>query len=109
MGGAEFGNAPSDRFHRLEQARLPYWFALRVEYRIAVVVALHPTALADVEGDARGQALVQRVEIHVVGDEELARADDEGAGARHELGRTEVGRPSRIGTLGPPAFLPSLP
>src|ERR1051326_5908541 len=91
--GAELRDHPSDRFHRLENARLPDRIALRVDDRVSLLIALHPPALADVERHARREPLVHRVQVHVVCDEELARADDGGAALRDELGRTEVGLP----------------
>src|SRR5438270_371541 len=56
LRGAEFRNHPADRFDGLQDSRLPLRLAFVVDDRVAVVVALHPAALADVEGDARGQA-----------------------------------------------------
>src|SRR5439155_2389664 len=105
LRAAELGDHPADGLDRLEDARLPLRLALGVDDRVAVVVALHPPALADVEGDARGQALVEGVEVDVVGDEELARADDDRARARDELRGAEVGLPARVEQLLRAAFV----
>src|SRR4029077_13131699 len=57
LRAAELGDDPADGLHRLEDARLPQRLALRVDDRVAVVVALHPPAPPDAEGHAAGEAL----------------------------------------------------
>src|SRR5205823_6281457 len=87
---------PADGFYGFEQSRLAQRIAFFIDDRISLVVALHSSALAHIEGNARGQTLIQCIQVDVVGDEKLARADDDGAGARHKLGRAEIRDPSRV-------------
>src|SRR5205823_14279061 len=84
LRAAVFGNDPPDCFDRFQETRLPDRLAVRVEDRISVSVALHPPALANVERNARRESLVERVEVDVVRDQKLARANHRRAASRIE-------------------------
>ncbi len=80
--------------------------ALVVE-RLDVPATLPPAPLPELVGDLGGVAPVRRVEVDVVGDQELAGADGRGPGGRVELGRPEIGLPFRVRELGlQPLVLP---
>ena len=72
--------------------------ALVVERR-DVAAALVAAALAQGVGDVVRVTLVGGCKVDVVGDQELARADDVGAGPRIVRGRAEVGPPVRLRQL----------
>ena len=59
----------------------------------------HAALLAQLEGDVGRQRLVAGVEGDVVGDQELAGADDGGPGLRVEPGRAEIRRPVGVAEL----------
>src|SRR5262249_25689759 len=62
----------------------------------AVGAALRRAGLADPLGDGVRELLVPRVEVDVVGDEELSRADHRRPGLRVELRGPEVGGERRV-------------
>jgi hypothetical protein len=63
---------------------------------VAARVTLQASSLSDLERDLVRELGVARVEVDVVGDEELAGADHEGAGPGLELRRTEVRLPRGV-------------
>ena len=67
--------------------------------RRGVAAAGDAPLLAEGEGDVGRVALVGRVEVDVVGDEEGARADDRGPRPRRRARRAEVGLPRGVGEL----------
>jgi hypothetical protein len=95
-------DVPADRAAARQPPRLAQRVPLRVLPDLPVGVALRPAGLADVEGDLVREVAVAGVEIDVVGDQELPRADHYRAGARQEGRRPVVGRPlGLLQLLGP--------
>ena len=79
LGEAVLLDPPPDGANRLQAPRLAGASAL----------------LAHVQRDAVG-LLLRPEDVHVVGDQEVARARARGSPLRHELGRAVVGRPLRL-------------
>ena len=89
-------DVPADRLDFLELARHLDRVAAPVLDDVPVLVPLGPTALPEAQGDLVGQLPVPGVEVDVVGDQELAGADDGGAGLGVENGPAEIGRPAAV-------------
>ncbi len=70
--------------------------ALLVTHDLAVLVALGPAALADIQGDGVGLPLHVGVHVDVVGDEEVACAGHGHAALGHELEGAVVGLEVRV-------------
>ena len=96
LGQAVILDVPADGFDLLEPARHLDRVAAGVLDDVAVLVPLGPAALPKAQGDLVGQLAVPRIEIDVVGDEELAGADDGRPRPRIENGLAEIGGPPRV-------------
>ena len=75
---------PPDGLGGLQGSRLPDLVSLGVAHNVAGDrgLALDPPFLAHVEGDRIGAPRRRRVQVDVVGDEEIARSNGGGPGAR---------------------------
>ncbi len=89
-------DVPADGLDLLELARDLDRVAAGVLDDVAVLVALGPAALAQAQGDLVGQLAVAGVEVEVVGDQELAGADDGRPGLGIEDGLAEIRGPARV-------------
>ena len=102
-------DVPADGAHGLQAARHLDGRAVGVADDLARRVALRPPALADVEGDLVGQPPVERVQVDVVGEQELARADHGGAraGVEPRRARHRAPRPGRASFSARPSYSPA--
>ena len=92
-------DVPPDCTHRLETARHAQLPALLVGDNLVLRIASQAPRFTDVERNFVGQFLVARIDVDVVGDEELACADDRGAEPLIEDGRARIRSPGGIGEL----------
>ena len=88
-------DVPADGADGLQSAGHLDGGAVGVAQDLALRIALRAPALADVEGDFVGQAPIEGVQVDVVREQELARADDGAARSRVEPARAGIGRPRR--------------
>src|SRR5208282_6488252 len=99
LGAAVRVDVPAYGAHLPESARRPDRLAARVPQGFAGAVPCRPPRFAYAARDLLGQAPVARVQVDVIRNQHFARSDGGGAPARHEGGRTEVGRPLGSGEL----------
>mmetsp|Transcript_19562 Transcript_19562/g.75110 ORF Transcript_19562/g.75110 Transcript_19562/m.75110 type:complete len:413 (+) Transcript_19562:64-1302(+) len=99
LADAVLCNVPADSLHALQLARLPPRLALLVHHHLAVQLAAlphHSSALTHVERHCVGPPRRGRVQVHVVGHQEVPRAHRRGARLGVEGGGAEVGLPLLI-------------
>ena len=89
-------NIPADGFYTLQFARNTDGFPVFIVHnfaRIGVAFALDTTCLADIKGDAIGDAGAFGIQVYVVCDKEIAGTDYGGAGRDVHFCRSIIRRP----------------
>ena len=94
-----FLHIPANGFHMFQHSGNADRFAVFIEDRLSgrrAVFGFDPPVFSHIKGDRVGPSHRLRVQVHIVGDQEIPRADDGCARLFIENGRSEIRLPGRL-------------